>query len=224
MPESDVPMTPRRAALFDMDRTLVRRDTASLFLRYERDIGALNARDFLQGAWWVFLYTLGFCNAPHVAEKALRRYSGRIEVQLYELCEDWYTSYVRQHVSDVARRAVEAHQANGDLVAIVTGALRFAARPLARELGIEHVVCSEVETEDGRLTGRPRQLCFGSSKVELAARVAASAGCSLDDATFYTDSITDLPLLERVRTPVAVNPDSRLRRLAARRGWRTERW
>ncbi len=217
-------MAPRRAALFDMDRTLVRRDTASLFLRYQRDIGELPAREFLQGAWWIFLYTLGICDAPRIAEKALRRYSGRIEAQLYESCEKWYESYVRPHVSEIARRVVGQHQANGDVVAIVSGALRFAVRPLARELGIDHVVCSEVESENGVLTGRPRQLCFGRSKVELAASVAAAAGFSLDDATFYSDSITDLPLLERVRTPVVVNPDSRLRRVAGRRGWRTERW
>lgn len=217
-------MKPRRAAFFDMDRTLVRRDTATLYLRYQRDIGEVGSWESLQGAWWVLLYTFGICNAPRVAEKALRRYQGRVEVQLFESCQVWYEGYVRPHVSDVARQVVERHRADGDLVAIVTGALRFAVQPLARELGVDHVACSEVEVEDGKLTGRPRQLCFGVSKVELARRVVQEEGCSLEDATFYTDSITDLPLLERVREPVVVNPDARLRRLAARRGWRSERW
>jgi HAD superfamily hydrolase (TIGR01490 family) len=222
--DSSAPMAARRVAFFDMDRTLVRRDTATLFLRYERDIGELGSKDLLQGIWWVFLYTLGFCDAPRVAEKALRRYAGRFEAQLYDTCEQWFATYVRPHISDVARRVVGEHLAAGDLVAMVTGALRFAAGPVARELGIEHVVCSEVEIEDGKLTGRPRQLCFGPSKVEFASRMASLEGCSFDNSVFYSDSITDLPLLERVRTPVVVNPDTRLRRVAVRRGWRTERW
>jgi HAD superfamily hydrolase (TIGR01490 family) len=217
-------MTAKKAALFDMDRTLVRRDTATLFMRYQRDIGEASWVELLQAGWWVLLYTFGWCDAQGVATKAFRKYAGRREDQFYESCERWYLDYVRQHVTDAGRAAVESHRAAGEVIALVTGALRFAAWPLARDLGIEHVACSEVEVHDGRLTGRPRHLCYGAAKVEAASRVAEAEGFALDHATFYSDSITDLPLLELVGTPVVVNPDSRLRRVALRRGWRIETW
>jgi HAD superfamily hydrolase (TIGR01490 family) len=133
--------------------------------------------------------------------------------------------YVLQHVADEGRKAVARHGEQGDTVAIVTGATPYAARPLARELGIEHVVCTELEVEEGRFTGQVVQpMSYGEGKVARAESLAASQGFRLDEATFYSDSITDLPLLERVGEPVVVNPDARLRRVARRRGWRLETW
>jgi phosphoserine phosphatase len=96
---------------------------------------------------------------------------------------------------------------------------------LARELGIDHVLATELEVQGGHFTGKLRApMGYGHGKLVLAERLAAAQGFALDDATFYSDSITDLPLLERVREPVAVNPDARLRRLARQRGWRIETW
>lgn len=93
-------------------------------------------------------------------------------------------------------------------------------------MGIDHLVSTELEVDaEGRFTGRPSPpLCYGEGKVERALRLSERLGFRLEEATFYSDSISDLPLLERVREPVCVNPDVRLRRVASRRGWRTERW
>jgi HAD superfamily hydrolase (TIGR01490 family) len=141
-------------------------------------------------------------------------------------CDDWFRRFVEPHVADAGRRAVAHHRERGDLVAIVTGASPYAARPLARRLGIEHVVASDLEVgRDGRFTGRfVEPLCYGEGKIVRAERLLRALGMSLGDATFYGDSVTDLPLLERVRTPVVVNPDPRLARIARQRGWRAERW
>ena len=112
-------------------------------------------------------------------------------------------------------------------LAIVTGATPYAARPLARRLGIEHVIASELEVDASTkcFTGRHRKpLCYGHGKVSLSTVLGEKLGFALEDATFYTDSVTDLPLLERVKVPVAINPDPRLKRLARRRGWRMESW
>jgi HAD superfamily hydrolase (TIGR01490 family) len=121
---------------------------------------------------------------------------------------------------------VEEHRARGDVVAIVTGATPYMTRPLARHLGIDHIVTSELELDpDGRFTGRlVEPLCYGDGKLARARELAARLAFRLEDATFYSDSFTDLPLLEAVRTPVIVNPDPRLGRVARRRGWRVERW
>jgi HAD superfamily hydrolase (TIGR01490 family) len=215
-----------RAALFDMDRTLVRKETASLYIRYQRELGEARRRDLLRVTYWVVQYTLGVIDAPEVARRALRSIAGTPEASLAARCDDWFRRRVEPHVCDLGRRAVEKHRERGDLLAIVTGASPYAARPLGRRLGITHVVASELEVDaSGRFTGRfIEPLCIGQGKVERAKRLAQELGFSLSDATFYTDSYTDLPLLELVGEPVAVNPDPRLRRVAAKRGWRVETW
>ena len=107
---------------------------------------------------------------------------------------------------------------------LATGSTQYAARPVARGLGIEHVLSSELEVANGVFTGRPAALCFGHHKVRLAEQWAAEHGVDLAKSTFYSDSYNDLPLFQRVGVPVAINPDPRLRRHAQQRGWRIAQW
>jgi HAD superfamily hydrolase (TIGR01490 family) len=215
-----------RAALFDMDRTLVRKETGTLYVRYQREIGEARRRDLLRVAYWVGQYTLGIVDAPKVAARAVLPLRGMPEIALAARCDDWFRRYVETHVCDLGRRAVELHRERGDLLAIVTGASPYVARPLARRLGIPHIVTSELEVDGGGLfTGKlVEPLCYGEGKIVRAKRLAEEHGFALSEATFYSDSYTDLPLLEAVAEPVIVNPDPRLERLATKRGWRIERW
>jgi HAD superfamily hydrolase (TIGR01490 family) len=216
----------RRAALFDMDRTLLRRESASLYVRYQRDIGEATFRDLAKTLYWVGRYTLGILDATKVAEKVMLTVRGMPETVLAARCDDWFARYVEPHITDAGREAVLRHQAAGDVCAIVTGTSPYASRPLAQRLRIEHVVSSVFEVDADRcFTGRPElPICLGDGKVQRAEVFARRLGFRLEDATFYSDSVSDLPLLERVAVPVAVNPDPRLKRIAARRGYRIERW
>jgi HAD superfamily hydrolase (TIGR01490 family) len=215
----------RRGALFDMDRTLIKKDSAGLYTRFRRDQGDATLKDAMQVAWWMVQYTLGIIDAPRVALQALRHFQGREERWLIESCDVWFKEYVLPHVQEAGRKAVERHRAEGDFIAIVTGATPYAANPLARELGIECVVCTELEVVDGRFTGRVIDpLCYGDGKLLLARRAAEREGFRLEGSTFYSDSITDLPLLEAVGVPIVVNPDARLLRQAKKRNWKIERW
>lgn len=214
------------AALFDMDRTLVRKETGSLYVRYLRSRGDATWRDTARVLWWVTQYTLGVIDAPKVAAQATRSLAAMHETVLAARCDDLFHRDVAVHVCDAGRRAVEEHRARGEVLAIVTGATAYMTRPLARHLDIEHVVTSELELgADGRFTGRfVEPLCYGEGKLARARELARRTGFQLRDATFYSDSFTDLPLLEAVRNPVVVNPDPRLGRVARRRGWRVEQW
>jgi HAD superfamily hydrolase (TIGR01490 family) len=217
-------VTPQ-VALFDMDRTLVDIHTARLYLRLQRELGEIGLLETLRSSYWLLQYGVGWIKAESVALRLLAEYRGRPEEWLRERCRQWFQSHVRVWVSSIGRARVLEHQAAGHQVAIATSAVRQAALPLAEELAIEHLVCSELEVEDRALTGSfERPLCYGTGKLERARSLVQSLGFSLDRAVFYTDSITDLPLLEAVGQPVAVNPDPRLRRLARRRGWPIENW
>jgi HAD superfamily hydrolase (TIGR01490 family) len=215
----------RTAALFDMDRTLVRSHSGSLFVRHQRRKGQATYRDSLRVAYWLMQYTFGVIDAERAAAKAMEGFRGRSERWLTDECHELFEHFMRSDIAEAGRHAVREHQGRGDFVAIVTGATPYAARPLAVELGIEHVIATELEVQDGLFTGRVQQpMSYGAGKVVLSERLAGQHAFSLDQATFYSDSITDLPLLERVGTPVAINPDARLRRIAKKRGWRIETW
>ncbi|MFO0758838.1 MAG: HAD family hydrolase [Byssovorax sp.] len=220
------PSTRPRAALFDMDRTLLRVETATVYVRYQRDEGQATLWDLAKASYWVAQYTLGILDAQKVAAKVIGEIRGMPETVLAARCDDWFSRYVEKHITDAGREAVRRHQEAGEICAIVTGASPYASWPLARRLRIDHVVSTVFEVDEhGVFTGRPEQpLCLREGKVERAAKLADALGFSLGEATFYTDSITDLPLLERVAVPVIVNPDRRLRRVAEQRGWRIERW
>ena len=127
-------------------------------------------------------------------------------------------------VAPAARVALERHRQQGHAIVIATGSTVYAAKPVARGLGIDHVLATELEVEDGAFTGKPRALCFGHYKVKLAEQWAASHGIDLAQSYFYSDSFNDLPLLERVGHAVAINPDARLSRLAKQRRWPMMRW
>jgi HAD superfamily hydrolase (TIGR01490 family) len=219
--------TPRlRAVLFDLDKTLVRKDTSFLFTRYRWDIGDASTAEMLRVAWWLLRYKLGLFDAQRIAKLALRSLRGREESWLQAAYQHSYVRYARKHVSPRGRETVARHLAAGDWVAVVTAASGYAARPLADELGIEHVVCTRLEVDaHGRFTGDVIQpICYGEGKIELLRRYEAEHAFDLAEATFFSDSIADLPLLAQVRSPVVVNPDARLRRVAGRRGWPIEEW
>ena len=209
-----------------MDRTLLRVDSARLYTRYRRDRGEASLLDALRVAFWATQYTLGVIDAPKVARKALLSFKGREERWLEESCAELFSKYVLPEVQQAGRRAVQAHRDAGDFVAIVTGATRYVAAPVAAELGIDHVICSELEVDAaGCFTGNIIEpLCYGLGKIERTAKIAEREGFVLDEATFYSDSITDLPLLEVVKTPIVINPDRRLRSVAQKRHWSIEAW
>jgi HAD superfamily hydrolase (TIGR01490 family) len=214
-----------RAALFDMDRTLVREHTARLYTRYQRDLGELSPWRQLRNTFWLLQYTIGRINAEHVAALALQDVVGRSESWMRDRCAHWFKHNIEREITDAARRAVKQHQERGDLCAVVTAATRYAVEPVAAALGIEHIVCSEIEQIDGLFTGRfVPPLAYKEGKLQRMIEFARQHQIDFAAATFYTDSITDLPLLEAVGTPVAINPDSRLRRIANQRRWRVEEW
>lgn len=218
-------VNPPVVALFDMDRTLVDTHTAKLYVQFQRDLGEIGPFEALRTSYWLAQYTFGIIDAKQVALHVLASYRGKSDAWLTERCQRWFQSHVRSRVSAIGRARVREHLRAGHAVAIATSAVRHVAEPLARELSIPHLVCSELEVRDGELTGSFHwPLCYGQGKRERAEALLRALGARLEQTAFYTDSITDLPLLEAVGDPIVVNPDARLRRAAKRRGWLIEDW
>jgi len=214
-----------RIALFDLDRTLLDVNSGRLWVQSEWQRGALRARDVAWAAYWLGRYTLGSCDGlDRVFEVATRSVAGMPANQLQQHVKDWFDREVRDHLRPGARRALDAHRRAGDRLVLATSSTNFAARAAAEAYGMDDIVSTELEVVDGVLSGRIQQLALGDDKARACERWAERSDVDLADATFYTDSITDLALLERVGDPVAVHPDRPLRREALARQWRIVDW
>jgi len=217
---------PGYPALFDMDRTLINVNSAAPYVRWRRRHGRNSAADVARVAYWLLKYKFGLLDAERIAERVVSAFRNDREAELLSDYAEWYRAEGQRHIVAKGRATVERHRRDGAVMAIVTSATRYAAAPLAEELGIPHLLCTRLEVDAvGRFTGRiVAPMCYGPGKAEQATRWAEELGCDIRQAYFYTDSITDAPLLSIVAHPVAVNPDPRLRRLAKAEGWSIENW
>jgi HAD superfamily hydrolase (TIGR01490 family) len=207
-----------------MDNTLLRIETGMSWVRFLYRRGELSPRMFAKAMYWSGLYKLAVLDMDAVFTRLIADLEGDSEAEMIAKCEVWYRDHVAREVAPAARVAVAQHRSAGDLIVLATGSTQYAARPVARGMGIEHVLSSELEVAGGTFTGRPAALCFGPHKVKLAESWAARHGVDLARSTFYSDSFNDLPMLERVGSAVAINPDARLRRHAKKRGWPVHDW
>jgi len=208
------------AAFFDMDLTLVAANTAWLYVRHLRREGYASRRQLARALFWSVRYRLGSIEIDRVYEDAVRSMAGRTEETEYRLAMGCFEAGVRSRISEQGRRTVEGHREQGHRLVVLTGSPIYGAKPVAAALGIEHVISTELEVRDGAFSGRVvPPLCYGQGKVDKALGFARRHGVDLTRSYFYTDSHTDLPMLEAVGHPRAVNPDRRLRREATRRGW-----
>ena len=217
---------PGRVAFFDLDKTLISRNSATLWIRFELAAGRVTRWQALHALTYVVRYSLGSVDMEDAIRRSVASIAGQPEAELRERALRFYDALVRPLYRPGAAAAIAAHRAAGDRLVLLTSSSNYVSELVCRDLGLDDYLCNRFEVDaNGCYTGRPIEpLCFGSGKVELAARHAERSQLSLADAVFYTDSISDLPMLEAVGRPVAVHPDPRLRRAAKQRGWEIVEW
>ena len=217
---------PGRVAFFDLDKTLISRNSATLWIRFELAAGRVSRWQALHALTYVVRYSLGSVDMEGAIRRSVASIAGQPEAELRERALRFYDALVRPLYRPGAAAAIAAHRAAGDHLVLLTSSSNYVSELVCRDLGLDDYLCNRFEVDaNGCYTGRPIEpLCFGSGKVELAARHAERSQLSLADAVFYTDSISDLPMLEAVGRPVAVHPDPRLRRAAKQRGWEIVEW
>jgi HAD superfamily hydrolase (TIGR01490 family) len=208
------------AAFFDIDGTLIARNSAPLYMRHLRETGQARRRDVARTLYYVGRYKLGLLDIERAIAVSVDWIRGRDEAAVRADCDRWYEATVRAYLYPAMAATVSAHRQAGHLPVILTSATRYLAEPLARDLGIEHLLCTRLVVSNGRFTGEiVRPVCYAEGKIHWAEELAMAKSLDLRRSYFYTDSITDLPLLDRIGEPRIVNPDPRLGRVAVRRGW-----
>lgn len=212
-------------AFFDMDRTVLTDSSGMLYMRYLRRHGQVSRWVLLQSFWYAALYKLGFFNYPVVAAKLAQTTARQNEAQTLAVCQAFFDDMLVDYVAQQAVRRIEEHRAQGHIVTLVSASTSYVVAPVAAHLGISDYLCTRLEVRNGRFTGAIVQPpCYGADKIWHARQFAQRHGGDLAQAYFYSDSLSDLPLLEAVGHPVVVNPDPRLKPVAGQRGWPIERF
>jgi HAD superfamily hydrolase (TIGR01490 family) len=210
--------------LFDLDNTLLAGDSDYEWAQFLIDRGVLDRATYeAANDRFYEQYRAGVLDIYEFLDFQLAPLARHPRAQLDAWHAEFMEAKIRPMIGRPARDLVAGHLAAGSLCAIVTATNSFVTGPIAREFGVAHLIATEPETRDGAFTGRVAGVpSFRAGKVARLEQWLSGLGQALEhfDATwFYSDSHNDLPLLERVARPIAVDPDDRLRDLAATRGW-----
>ncbi|MEU4078047.1 HAD-IB family hydrolase [Streptomyces venezuelae] len=214
---------PRTAAFFDLDKTVIAKSSTLTFSKSFYRGGLISRRAALRTAYIQFVFLAG--GADHDQMERMREY-------LSALCKGWNVAQVKELVAetlhdlidpiiyDEAASLIEGHHAAGRDVVIVSTSGAEVVEPIGEMLGADRVVATRmVVGEDGCFTGEVEYYAYGPTKADAVRELAASEGYDLSRCYAYSDSATDIPMLEAVGHPYAVNPDRALRREAVARDW-----
>ena len=213
----------RPAAFFDLDKTIIAKSSTLAFGRPFYQSGLLNRRAVLRSAYAQFVFALAGADEDQM---------DRMRDYITAMCTGWDVAQIREIVNetlhdiidpivyDEAVERIQQHKSAGQDVVIVSSSGEEVVGPIGAMVGADYVLATRmVVSDDGKYTGEIERYVYGPAKAEAVRELAAERGYDLAESYAYSDSITDLPLLEEVGHPTAVNPDRALRKIAVERGW-----
>jgi len=210
--------------IFDVDHTVVRKTTAEYFVQMalKEKIIRFSQISHLIIDW--IKYKLAFPNNDFI-ENTVKRLAGIQKDDLDRVAAECFEKRIKKNIYTGAKNIIEELIQKGEKVIFATSSFDFIIRPLEKYFGIEGSLASQLEYSHGKMTGKlVGYSFFGPKKKTAAIAWMESNGINPQNVSFYSDSYTDLPLLEHCGTPVAVNPDGILARKARKRGWKILRF
>jgi len=216
---------PHIGAFFDLDRTIIKGFSAAKFLQTRILSGKMKSKEIIAQFNGAMVYALGDKNFASLASIGANGVRGIKEEVFINVGEEVYFKYLSDAIYPESRALVAAHISKGHTVAIISAATPYQVNPVAADLGIEHVMCTRMEVKKGKFTGKIIEpACWGDGKAHAAKVLSDDHNLDLSKSYFYTDSAEDLPLLEIVGKPIAVNPDKELSALAFKNDWNVYRF
>ena len=215
---------PMRLALFDLDHTLLSGDSDYEWTQYLVSKGILDRTTYeARNNEFYDQYKAGTMDIHEFLDFQLQSLADNPRTDLEQWHADFMETQIRPRLNQKARELVKRHLDQGDICAMVTATNSFVTGPIARELGIPHLIATIPAQENGQFTGKPRGLpSFREGKIARVDAWLESMGLwwnNFERSWFYSDSLNDLPLLQRVTDPVVVDPDATLRAHAENAGW-----
>ncbi|HEU0198397.1 MAG TPA: HAD-IB family hydrolase, partial [Nevskiaceae bacterium] len=208
------------AAYFDFDGTLIDGFSAVAYLRHRIRHRKLELRELSELLTYVLSHGGTDADFYEIVEGSARRCKGMPEQALTDLWQRLFTQELSRTLFPEAWELVHAHLKRGHTLVIASSATRYQILPFARELGVTHILCSELEVRDGVITGElARAPLWAARKAAATTHFAQQHGIDLRQSYAYSNGAEDIEFLETVGHPMALNPDAKLRRAATARGW-----
>ena len=208
-------------AFFDFDGTIIASHSVKDMFLERLKSGEVRGQEIFDLGAMIPRYLLKQDSFKDAIAASIRNLEGIPEEKLLELGDRVARERLSAEVFPEMRAMIRAHQQKGHTVAIVSSATRYQVEPLAQSLGIEHILCTELEVVDGHFTGEiDGEPCYAENKVTAVRDFAKRHRVNIGKSFFYSNGFEDLALLETVGHPVVINPDSKLAKVARRNGWR----
>ncbi|HBS19087.1 MAG TPA: HAD-IB family hydrolase [Halomonas sp.] len=209
-------------AIFDLDNTLLSIDSDHAWGEFLLEQGAVDPVAYREAnERFMADYNAGTLDMAAFLEMALKPLAENTPEQLAAWHQQFMASKIEPHILPKAEELLARHRTKGDTMLIITATNRFITGPIAERLGVDDLIAVEPEMVDGRYTGRVDGVpSYREGKVIRLQAWLEAQDLTMDGAWFYSDSHNDLPLLEKVDHPVAVDPDDTLRKVAEERNWR----
>ena len=208
-------------AIFDLDNTLLAGDSDHLWGQFLASKGMVDGQAYeKENQRFYDDYKLGQLDIYEFLAFSLKPLAETEPDTLDELHREFMTSQIVPIISRKSRELLNKHRQQGDILLIITATNRFVTAPIAKELGVEYLLATDPEQLNGRYTGQVTGTpCFKEGKITRLNAWLASTHLDMQDSWFYSDSLNDIPLLELVENPVAVDPDDTLAQHAEMKGW-----
>ena len=213
-------------AIFDLDETLIDGDCASLWSEQMARLGWVDPESFVRRDHELMAaYSRGELAMEDYMAFTLEPLIGRTEEEVDHLVGPWVEDVIEPLIFSDATRCIAKHRAAGDRLLVISASGVHLVKPIAERIGIDEVLAIELDIAHGVYSGHTQgTLTYGEGKVIRLMEWLQAEGETLEGAAFYSDSRNDLPLLEKVSRPVAVNPDPVLRARAEEAGWPVVAW
>ena len=212
------------AAFFDLDRTIINDFSAKQFVKSRFLSGKSTPKELLSQFATLIAYAVGNRDFEILTRISAAGIKGISEKQFTNLGEEIYKEHLASTIYPESRTLIASHLEKGHQVVIISAATRYQVTPIANELGIKDIFCTEMEVKKGKFTGTISEMCWSEGKARAGRKFAKTNNIDLSKSFFYTDSIDDYPLLEIVGKPIATNPDNKLSQLAFENDWKILRF
>lgn len=212
-------------AFFDLDHTILNTSSGKVMGFAALHEGIIKRRNILEGLFYSLGNKLGLIEGDTILARLAEWMKGHTEQYIIEFATQVFHEVMKHTIRSEAIKEIEFHRNNNAHLVILSASASFICKPVIDFLGLHDLICTDLDVVNSRFSGRAQGgICFGEEKLVRSRSFIKNSSYSLDNAYFYTDSITDLPMLEAVGFPVAVTPDRKLAATARSRGWQIAKW
>jgi HAD superfamily hydrolase (TIGR01490 family) len=212
-------------AFFDLDRTLIGMISGRELVKGAYRTGLMTRSGLLKAIYLSLVFRFRIKDPLKIIDHMVIWVRDIPEKKVNDLCSDLFRQVLISSIRTEGRTEIEFHKRNNAKTVILSSAISCICRDVAVNLGIDDIICSDLEVEDGTFTGLPKgKICYGNEKAVRLQMYCEKNNSTPREAWYYGDSVSDLPVLSLVGHPVCVNPDRKLKKIAEKEGWEIKYW